>query len=162
MRTTHIGTALILIPLSLIGLFWLIPNHTVPPTAVDDISPGFVPSLALGVVLGYSLILLIRELRKKLEPNDSELDEEFGAEATGVDRQVVMNTVLLTLVSVATWLGIKYVGFEPAMTVLIASTMYYVGNRNWLLIGMCAVIAPIVLSLCTLHFFSTELPGFWK
>ncbi len=161
MRKTHIGTALFFIPVALICVFWLIPANTVPPTSADDISPRFVPTIAMAVIGFYSLILLIREWRAP-KPEDGELDEEFGAEATGVDARVLLNTLILLVVSALTWLGMNYIGFEPTMTVLIAVVMYYVGARNWLTIGLCAVIAPIVLSLCTFHFFSTELPGFWK
>jgi len=161
MRQTHIGTALLLIPLSLFGLFWVLPNYTVPSTSPDDISPAFVPSAALIIILVYSAILLVRELRSKVLPED-EIDEEFGKEATGVDRRVLLNTLLASVVCVLTWLGIKHIGFEPVTAVLIAAIMFYVGVRSWLTIGLCAVGAPVVLSLCTYYFFSTELPGFWK
>ena len=161
LRTTHIGTALLLIALSLIGLFWIVPTYTTPATAENDISPAFVPSLALCVIGGYSLILLISAL--KLPAGiASELDDEFGAEATGVDRRVLLNTLILCAVSALTWLLINFVGFEPAAMLLVAAIMLYVGVRNWIAIGLTAVVAPIVLSLCTYYFFSTQLPGFWK
>jgi hypothetical protein len=160
-RRTHIGVALLLIPTSLFCLLWLVPNNTVPPTSVHDVDSGFVPSLALGAILFYSVILLVRELQASPD-SKRELDEEFGVEATGIDKKVLLNMVILVVTSTISWLLITYVGFEPAMTLLVAATMYYVGVRSWMQIGLCAVIIPIVLSLCTLHFFSTELPGFWK
>ncbi len=161
MRKTHIGTALVLIPVCLFCIFWLVPNNTVPATSEVDVSPGFVPYIALYTILFYSVILLLTELRKQIG-NVEQLDEEFGAEATGVDARVLKNLVILTVVSIVAWLGIKHIGFEPAMTVLIAVTMYYVGSRNWLSIGLTALVAPIVLSMCAWYFFSTEMPGFWR
>jgi len=115
----------------------------------------------MGVILVYSLILLVREWRAP-KPEDGELDDEFGSEATGIDKRVLLNLGILAVVSTLAWAGMKYIGFEPTMTVLIAAVMYYVGERGWLRIGLCAVLAPIVLSLCAYHFFLTELPGFWK
>jgi len=161
MRKTHIGTALFLIPVCLFCIFWLVPNNTVPATSEFDVSPGFVPYIALGAMLFYSIIMLIHELRQRAAEAE-ELDEEFGAEATGVDGRVLLNLVILTVVSILTWLGIRYVGFEPAMAVVTAFTMYYVGVRNWLTIGLTSIIAPIFLSLCAWWFFSTQMPGFWR
>lgn len=161
MRKTHIGTALVLIPVCLFCIFWLVPNNTVPATSEFDVSPGFVPYIALGTILVYSVILLIHELRKQ-STGAEDSDDEFGAEATGVDAQVLKNLLILTVVSTLAWLGIRYVGFEPAMTVLIVAIMYYVGVRNWLTIALTAVSAPIVLSLCAWYFFSTQMPGIWR
>jgi len=158
MRKTHIGTALVLIPLCLFCIFWLVPQNTVPATSEFDVSPGFVPYIALWTMLIYSVILLIDELRQQAA-NIEELDEEFGAEATGVDAQVLKNLVILVGVSVLSWLGINQLGFEPAMMVLIAVTMYYVGVRNWLSIGLTAILAPIVLTMCAWLFFSTQMPA---
>jgi len=158
MRKTHIGTALVLIPLCLFCIFWLVPNNTVPATSEFDVSPGFVPYIALWTMLVYSAILLLNEWRKSVS-NLEELDEEFGAEATGVDLQVLKNLVILIVVSVLAWLGIKYLGFEPSMMLLIAATMYYVGVRNWLSIGLTSILAPIVLSMCAWLFFSTQMPA---
>lgn len=161
MRKTHIGTALFLIPVCLFCIFWLIPTYTVPATSEFDVSPGFVPYIALGAMLFYSIILLFSELRKKAA-NEEEQDAEFGSEATGVDRRVLLNLAILTVVSILSWLGIRYVGFEPAMMVLVAAIMYYVGVRNWLTIGLTAILGPIVLSMCAWYFFTTEMPGFWR
>ena len=157
MRKTHIGTALVLIPICLFCIFWLVPNNTVPATSEVDVSPGFVPYIALWAMLIYSVILLLDELRQGIT-GSTELDEEFGSEATGVDGRVLKNLAILIVVSVLTWLGIKHIGFEPAMTVLIIAIMYYVGVRSWITIGLTSIFAPIVLSMCAWYFFSTQMP----
>lgn len=161
MRKTHIGTALFLIPLCLFCIFWLVPNNTVPATSEFDVSPGFVPYIALGTMLCYSIILLFNELRHSAIDSE-EADEEFGTEATGVDSRVLLNLAIYAVVSVLAWLGINTIGFEPAMTVLIAAVMYYTGARNPLTIVLTAVLAPVILSLCAWFFFSTQMPGFWR
>lgn len=168
MRKTHIGTALILIPLGLWCLFWLLPNNTVPPTSEDDLSPGFVPAIALGTIVVTGLMMLLQALRQtntsanaKANTNGHD-DEEFGKEATGINVQVLLNVLFLTILSVITWLLIVHVGFEPAMTVVLMTTMLYVGVRNPLVIGVTAVLMPIVLSMCAWYFFSTEMPGIWR
>lgn len=161
MRKTHIGTALLLIPLCLFCIFWLVPNNTVPATSEFDVSPGFIPYIALGTMLFYSIILLVGELRRSAISPD-EADEEFGAEATGVDGRVLKNLVIYAVVSVLAWLGIRHIGFEPAMAILIAAVMFYTGVRNWLTIALTAVLAPVILSQCAWFFFSTQMPGFWR
>jgi len=163
LRKTHIGTALFLIPLCLFCIFWLVPNNTVPATSEFDVSPGFVPYIALGTMLFYSIILLVTSLKSELKNGaGDDADEEFGGEATGVDSQVLKNLVIYIVVSVLAWLGINTIGFEPAMTILIAAIMFYTGVRNWLTIVLTSLLAPVILSQCAWFFFSTQMPGFWR
>lgn len=161
MKKTHIGTGILLIPVCLWCLFWLIPNNTVAPTSEHDLSSALVPSIAIGTCLLSSLIMLVRAWRASQAQAD-ELDEEFGGEATGIDGRVLLNLLWWILSAVASWLLITYVGFEPAMTVLLLATMLFVGIRNPWTIGLTAVLMPIILSQAAWYFFSTEMPGFWR
>ena len=162
MRKTHIGTALFLIPLCLFCIFWLVPNNTVPATSEFDVSPGFVPYIALGTMLFYSIILLVTNLKSEFKNSAEDAEEEFGGEATGVDIHVLKNLLIYAVVSVLAWLGINTIGFEPAMTVLIAAIMFYTGVRNWLTIVLTSVLAPVILSQSAWFFFSTQMPAFWR
>ena len=90
------------------------------------------------------------------------MDEEFGDEATGINVTVVRNLVLWCVAAIVSWLLIEYVGFEPAMTVLLVATMLFVGVRNIPTIILTSVLMPIALSQAAWYFFSTELPGIWR
>ena len=146
--------------LSLWCLLWLIPEHTIPPTSDRDLSPALVPSIAVGACLLTAAIMAIRAWGAS-ETDKAALDEEFGAEATGIDRRVLWNAFLVAAVSIVSWLLLEYVGFEPAMGLLIATTMWFMGVRRIWTIVLTSVLTPVVLSQATWFFFSTELPGFW-
>ena len=75
---------------------------------------------------------------------------------------MLVNTGVLTLISVVSWLIMEYVGFEPSMTVFLIATMLYVGVKSWWTIILASVLSPIVLSQLSYHLFSTVLPGFWR
>ena len=125
MRNTHLMTGIVLIPICIYCLIWLIPNNTIPPTSENDISPGLIPSVAVGVGLLLSAAMAWRAWR--MSPADAEeLDDEFGEEATGIDTGVLINTGLWALGSGVAWAIISYVGFEPGMTVLLGATLLYI------------------------------------
>ncbi len=161
MRRTHLWAGALLALASAFCVFWLIPENTAPAESEIDLSPALVPSIAMGACLLLSLALLARAARAGRE-DAARMDEEFGAEASGVDGQVLANLALWGLVSAACWFGVEHVGFEPAMAAFLVATMLFVGARHLLTIAAMAVAAPIALSQLAYYLFSTELPAFWR
>ena len=161
MRNTHLYTGIILIPVCLFCLFWLIPNNTIPATSEHDISPGLLPSIAVGTGLVMSILMAWRAWRVSAAEAE-EMDDEFGDEATGVDATVLLNLFWWTLGASVAWALIAYVGFEPGMTVLLAATMLFIGVRRPVPIISTAILMPIVLSQAAWYFFTTQMPGFWR
>lgn len=161
MRNTHLMTGIVLVPICIFCLFWLIPNNTEPPTSADDISPALVPSIAAGVGLLLSFLMAFRAWRVSGVEADA-MDDEFGAEATGIDANVLINAGLWALASGVAWVIIAYIGFEPGMTALLIATLLYIRiYRITPLIGT-AVVMPILLSQIVWYFFTTEMPGIWR
>lgn len=161
MRNTHLMTGIVLIPICIYCLIWLIPNNTIPPTSENDISPGLIPSVAVGVGLLLSAAMAWRAWR--MSPADAEeLDDEFGEEATGIDTGVLINTGLWALGSGVAWAIISYVGFEPGMTVLLGATLLYIRIYEVKSLIGTAVVMPILLSQAAWYFFTTEMPGIWR
>ena len=160
-RTTHLFTGIVLIPICIFCLVWLIPNNTIPPTSENDISPGLIPSLAAGIGLILSVALAWRAWRLS-SADAEELDDEFGEEATGITGDVLINTALWALGSGVAWAIITYVGFEPGMTVLLGATLLYIHVRDVKPLIGTAVIMPILLSQAAWYFFTTEMPGIWR
>ena len=160
-RNTHIYSGVMLILASLWCLLWFIPENTEEATSDLDISPALVPAIAVGTILVLAIVMFVRALRMNAADAD-ELDEEYGAEATGVTPVVMRNMAIWVAVSVISWLLIEYVGFEPAMTLFLLGAMVYVGVKSWWTIGLTSVLTPIVLSQLAFEFFSTQLPGIWR
>ena len=152
---------MILIPVCIFCLVWLIPNNTVPPTSEFDISPGLVPSIAVGTGLVLSILLAWRAWR--LSGAEAEaMDDEFGEDATGINANVLINTGLWALGSGVAWAIITYIGFEPGMTVLLGATLLYIRVYQIKPLIGTAVIMPILLSQVAWYFFTTEMPGIWR
>ncbi len=164
MRTTHIWSGVLLALASLYCLFWLIPGNTSPAESELDLSPALVPSIAVGACLILALVMAAQALYggRKIEAGEDHLDEEFGSEATGADRHVLLNLLIWALVACACWYLVEYVGFEPAMTLFLVATMLFVGARNPWSIALVSLATPVVLSQAAYQFFNTELPAFWR
>ena len=150
-----------MIPVWLFCLVWLIPNNTIPPTSEHDISPSLVPSIAAATALLTSIMMAWRAWRTSAEDAKG-MDDEFGAEATGINGSVLINVGLWTLGATVCWAIITHVGFEPGMAVLLAATMFYIGVRRAVPLIGTAIVMPILLSQATWYFFTTEMPGIWR
>ncbi len=161
LKRTHIWAGILLAALSAFCLLWVIPENTAPAQSDLDLSPALMPSVAVGLCLVLSLVMLVHALRAGVS-EAADLDEEFGEEASGTDLQVLGNLLIWAVVSVVSLLIMEHVGFEPAMTVFLASAMLFVGARNPWSIGLIAVLAPIGLSQLVFHVFTTELPAIWR
>jgi len=160
-RNTHLFTGILLIPVCIYCLFWLIPNNTVPPTSEHDISPALIPSIAVAAGLLLSALMAFKAWRTRGRAA-AELDDEFGEEATGIDAAVLTNAALWSVAAAITWALTKYVGFEPAMAVLMLAVMLYIGVRRPTPLIGTAIVMPIVLSQAAWYFFTTEMPGIWR
>ena len=144
----------------LVFLLYLIPNYTSPPDSNLDLSPSFIPSLAVVVVLLLSIFLGVTTFLTK--NNVGDLHEEFGVEASGIGWLEIKNLGLWVVLSAVAWFGTNYLGFEPTMTVCLAIGLVFCGLRSHWLTALIAVLTPIILSQGAWLVFTTELPGFWR
>ena len=144
----------------LVFLLYVIPNYTSPPDSNLDLSPSFIPSLAVAVVLFLSILLGITTLFTKDIVGG--LHEEFGVEATGIGWLEIKNLGLWLVLSAVAWFGTTYIGFEPTMTVCLATGLIFCGLRSHWLTAVIAVLTPIILAQGAWFVFTTELPGFWR
>lgn len=161
MRTTHIWSGAVLALLSVYCLVWLIPENTAPAQSDLDLSPALIPSIATGLCLVLSAVLVYRALSAD-RTETALLDEEFGEEATGVDPAVLGNLAIWIAVSCAVLAIMEWVGFEPALALFLAAAMLFVGARRYWAIALIAVAAPVALSQLVFHVFTTELPAIWR
>ena len=164
MRTTHLWSGVLLVLASIYCLFWLIPDNTYPPDSELDLSPSLVPSIAIATCLLLAAVMAVQAMRggRSVASGEDPLNEEFGSEATGADRHVLLNLLIWSAVACASWFVIEYVGFEPAMTLFLVATMLFVGARNPWTIALVSLATPVVLSQAAYQFFNTALPAFWR
>lgn len=160
MKKTHIGSGVVLTAIGLICLLWVIPATTSPPDSPLDLPPAFIPMLSVWIFMVLSIVLLVTAFRK--QGDDKELHEEFGADATGVGLKEFGQISLWTVTAGISWLIMTYVGFEPAMTLLIGAILIFVGLRNYWILAATAILVPIVLSQFVWYVFETQMPGFWR
>lgn len=160
MRQTHIWSSVIISLTMLVFILYLIPNYTSPPDSALDLSPSFIPSLAVTVALLLSILLGVTAFLTK--KNDEGLHEEFGVEASGIGWLEIKNLCLWIIFSAGAWYGTTYIGFEPTMTVCLAIGLIFCGLRTHWLTALIAVLTPIILSQGAWLVFTSELPGFWR
>jgi len=160
LRATHIWSGAVLAALSLVCLFWVIPATTSPPDSPLDLAPSFIPMVSVSVVLVLSVVLALTALRQRQE--DASLDDEFGADATGMGRREFVNLGFWTLAAAGAWVVMRYVGFEPAMTLFLVAVLTYLGLRNFRLVAVIAIATPIVLAQFVWYVFEIQVPGFWR
>jgi hypothetical protein len=162
-RNTHIYCGVLFSIVSLWCLIWFIPGNTIPAQSELDLSPALVPSISVAAILVTSIMMLIHALREERDDSGgSALDDEFGLEAVGINPQVMSNTLIWAVLATVCWNIMDDVGFEPAMTLLLLLTMYFVGERRWWVIISTSVITPILLSQMAFLFFTTQLPAVWR
>lgn len=155
-RRTNLAAGILLAALAFCALAWLIPANTQPAQSARDLAPAFMPTLAMSVCLGLSLLLAVRN-RPRGTARELE-HEEFGAEASGIGRQELTNLALWLALVVLTMLLLHFAGFIPAGIVLLALSMWYVGLRRPLLLVPLCLGVPVALYWVVWFAFTIELP----
>ena len=152
-----------MILLSLYCLFWLIPTQTLPPESDIDLAPSLIPSIASGFMLAMALILVIQAWRTPVGTGGkTELDDEFGSEATGIDGEVLANTALWIVVGVVMWLMMEYIAFEVSMTVTLFAVFFFLKVDRYTTMTLLAVVTPFALSQIVFYLFNTVTPAIWR
>jgi len=156
-RRTDIFSGLVVAIVALILLFVVIPHHTSPPQSENNLSPAFMPSVAVVVMFAMASILMLTSWFRASESTD-ELHEEFGAEAHGVGLADLADIILSCMFAVAVMIGFKTIGFLATSIPALALMMLYARQRNLLAIGVVAVAVPVVIQQIALHAFSVQFP----
>lgn len=159
MRATHLAAGIFLGLVSVFCLVWLIPNHTTKAMSELDLNPSFMPNVAMVTCLIMAVILAIKAWRMP-KVSTNEMHDEFGEEATGGSVDMFRNLGLWFVTATATLFLMDWVGFEIAMTLFLAIGLYYLGARNWVLMAVIALFAPLLLTLGTWYLLGVQLPGF--
>ena len=159
MRTTHLVSGILMIVVSLFCLIYLIPFHTHPPQSDLDLAPSFIPNIAMATCLLTAIMLTVQAFRT---PQNSavEMHDEFGEEATGGDKRVMLNAVIWWVAAAIAGSLMNVIGFELSMMLLLAFGLYALGVRKLPILLTVAIITPILLSLGTWYLLGVQVPGF--
>ena len=157
MRRLDLVSSMVILVLSGIALFWLIPNHVPTRHDAGDLPPNLIPMLSAGILAFAALLLGISAWRKKdTETDDDQKGEAF--EEMGFGLNELGNLAILLAASGVYWLILKHVGFEVASGVLLVAGMWYGGLRKiWIIVGT-AVIIPLFISQVAWYTLHIKLP----
>lgn len=125
--------------------------------------PGFFPTLLSGLLLLLGLLLAATSLRRRPATEDAggsperRLPGDADAEPSGRARVLRAGTVWLCfLVAVPV---LAYLGFVPAMAILIAVLLFGVERRlNWKSL-VVAVVVPVAVYELFVHVLTIPLPA---
>lgn len=159
MRSTHLYGGIFMTLLSLFCLLWLIPNNTEQAQSDLDLSPAFMPTIAVGTCLLMAVVMTITawHANRNAAP---ETHDEFGEEATGGDREVFANLGLWCIVAFVSLALLDTIGFEVAMSLFLFVMFKFLGMRNYVLMAILTLGTPLLLMLATWYLFTIQLPGF--
>lgn len=156
-RRTDIFSGLVLAIVALVLLFVIIPQHTSPPQSENNLSPAFMPSLAVVVMLAMACVIMLTAWLRAPGKKD-ELHEEFGEEAHGIGLTDLADVALWCGFAVALMVGFKTIGFLATSIPALALMMLYARQRSLVAIAIVAVAVPFVIQQIALHAFSVQFP----
>lgn len=139
----ELAAGAVLIGLSLLALFWLIPNHTGEATSDLEVAPGFFPQIAAVSLLVLSVLLVGHRIARF--PNLRNIRPATGGVAVLAEIAILAAGGLL----VAWALGaVGYLVVAPA--VMLAGLLAG-GERRWW------VIALVIASVTAATWFGADL-----
>ncbi|WP_203142709.1 tripartite tricarboxylate transporter TctB family protein [Marinobacter mangrovi] len=147
-RNVDLLAGVVLTLLGLLTLFYGIP-HYVDKGFGFGLSPRFFPYVCVVAITGLSLALVVARLRR--QPGG-----ESASPLTARVLRQVLNVVLLMLVALAV---MTYWSYLPAAMLLVASMMWYMGERRFTRIVPTAVVWPLLLWWLFERVLETPLPG---
>ena len=114
-------------------------------------------------MLAMAVLLTVQAYRMPVDSSGkTELDEEFGAEATGVDSEVMANTPIWIVVGVLVWLMMEYIAFEVSMTLMLFGIFFFLRVTSYVTMAILAIATPLVLSQLVFYLFNTVMPAVWR
>lgn len=147
-RAIDIASGLFLVALALATLYWLIPTQIDTTVGEYDLSPAFFPRLAARVVLVLAVGLVVLGIvRHRSNGPDS-----------GDGPRIIAEALVWIVVSVVIMLGLAKVGFVATSMVLIGAAAWFAGRRDWLRVGLVAILFPLLANFAAWRVFTVQLP----
>lgn len=157
MKRSDIGAGLVLALAMAWVLLWLIPSETSPAQSETTMSPAMMPSVASGLVLVLSLILVVG----RLLPAASDIEqahEEFGDESRGFGVTDALEFAAWSVMATVAFLLMTHVGFVVASVVVLVVAMLWMGQRNIWALAVTALGVPVGITLIARYLFGVTMP----
>lgn len=147
-RSIDIATGVLIAALALVALFWLIPRQIDTRVGEYDLSPAFFPRVAAWAVLALAVALVVLRLAQPRR----------GPSAQGGGPRIVAEAAVWTLVAALTMISLFKIGYLITSIGLIAGGAWMAGRRDWLRIGLVAVLLPVLMKFAAWQIFTVQLP----
>lgn len=138
---------LILIAISLLALFWLIPVHTEGVSSQNDLPPAFFPSAAATVVLVLATALIGHRLIRRPD-----------VPRTLPGSQILLEIGIWSTIALFAVLALPVIGFLPVSALLILAGGWAAHYRRWRVLVPLAILFPAVVDFSAWQIFTVALP----
>lgn len=158
MARLNLITALVLMALGLVAIFWLIPTQIEAKQGVRmGLSPRFFPYVSAISLLALSVLMAVINMVRLKRPANLMTEESEENEILGFGRREVIILVQMTAGVCVYMLLVKYTGFLVSSVAMLGVSMYLAGIRGWALFAV-AVLFPWGVKLILWHTLEVFLP----
>ncbi len=134
MRTLEMVIGLVIVALSLFGVFWVIPNY-VEPSDFTQISPAFLPNVSVVLIGILGLLLFLSRLF-----SDASSGEPLPF--TAMDLAHIGSIVGIFSVGAAIIINVDFI---VGGALLVAALMFYMNERRLVPILLIPLATPVAL-----------------
>ncbi|MFC1579648.1 tripartite tricarboxylate transporter TctB family protein [Thermodesulfobacteriota bacterium] len=148
MKKADMISALFLLVMGVLFIFVIIPQQTGEGEEFG-MSPAALPTTAMLIIVGLSLILLFQSISSKSDSSDG---------PPPLEGRNWLNIGIYTALLFLSLGAIKVIGFIPGGILSIAAFAVLMGARNPISIGLVAVIPPVLLFFALRYGLRVPLP----
>jgi hypothetical protein len=148
MKKADIISSAFLLSMGILFIFVFIPSQTGEGEEYG-MSPAFLPTTAMVIVVGLSLILLLQSIFSR---------KEQSGDATPLKARNWLNIGIYSALLFLSLGAIKVIGFIPGGILSIPAFVILMGGRNILTIGLVAIPPPVLLYIALRYGLHIPLP----
>lgn len=132
--------------LFIVGVAIVVMSKGLPSAGLSRYGPGFFPSITGYGLAIVSLILLVEAIRKKKTAD------------TYMDRKSLTDIIILLAVVLVYSFMLRPLGYIISTVLFLAAILYIFGYRNYIKLGIIALIVPTSIYLLFVQLLSVPLP----
>ena len=148
MKKANMISALFLLVTGVLFIFVIIPQQTGEGEEFG-MAPAGLPTAAMVIIVGLSLILLFQSISSKGDPSDGK---------PPLEGRNWLNIGIYSALLFLSLGAIKVIGFIPGGILSIAAFAVLMGARNPISIGLVAAIPPVLLYFALRYGLRVPLP----
>ncbi len=147
--------------LGILALFWLIPYHVSGSTNITkNLNQGFMPRVAAWCMIVLGIAVAAEAFRILLGQVQEATQESEENETLSFGRNELINTVIMSVISIIYMTGIVYLGFIFTSVLFLIFVIYMAGYRNIPVLLAISLIVPIGVEQLLWSALSIQMPQF--